>query len=246
MSQTPAPRRPALSWLGVAVALGGACLPVDRAQPIEWAGYLVADPATGADLAGAPGARLEVTSADRATLLAEGQADDAGFLALSVPAATAAALRVSSEISVPTVFFTDTPAGDAAWLAGALFGRDAEAVEGLRARFSPEASPLTPDAGSAALWVEPLPDARWPEGALKVRGADGEQIGPSVSLRVSTAGSLTPVTEAGEGVDLVLFFDLPPGPIVLEVASTDGALRELPVHLDAGELGLIPRLPPTD
>lgn len=240
MSPAPCTRFVAVASCAAAVALG--CAPAADPEAVSWEGYVVEDPAVGATLIGAAGAVVEVSSADRSALLAEGQADGAGYLALSLPADTAVALRVSDELSVPTVFFSDTPANDAAWLAGALFGRDAEALEALRARFLAGTGPLT-EGEAAALWVEPTQVRPWAPDALSLRDAAGAPVGTSVALRVAQTGDLIRINESDVVVDLYLFFDLPSEPLVLELTSADGGSRALPLHLEAGELGLLPRLP---
>lgn len=241
MSPAPCTRFVALASCAAAAAALG-CETGAEPEVVSWEGYLVQDPAVGATLTGAAGAVVEVSSADRSALLAEGQADGAGYLALSLPGSTPVAIRVSDELSVPTVFFSDTPAYDAAWLAGALFGRDAEALEALRARFLAGTGPLTEGEG-AALWVEPTQVRPWGPDALTLRDAAGAPVGSSVALRVAESGDLTRINEPDAIVDLYLFFDLPPEPLELELTSADGGSRALQLHLEAGELGLLPRLP---
>lgn len=240
MSPAPRTRFVALASCAAAAALG--CAPAADPEAVSWEGYLVEDPAVGGALTGAAGAVVEVSSADRSALLAEGQADGAGYLALRLPADTPVAVRVRDDLSVPTVFFSDTPSNDAAWLAGALFGRDAEALEALRARFLTGTGPLT-EVEAAALWVEPTQVRPWAPDGLSLRDAAGAEVGTAAALRVAETGDLVRINDADEIVDLYLFFDLPTEPLVLELTSADGAARALPLHLEAGELGLLPRLP---
>ncbi len=247
MSPAPCTRFVALASCAAAAAALG-CAPGAAPEVVSWEGYLVQDPAVGATLTGAAGAVVEVSSADRSALLAEGQADAAGYLALRLPGSIPVAIRVSDELSVPTVFFSDTPAYDAAWLAGALFGRDAEALEALRARFLAGTGPLTEGVGEgegerAALWVEPTQVRPWAPDALTLRDPAGAPVGTSVALRVAETGDLIRINEPDAVVDLYLFFDLPPEPLELELRSADGGSRALQLHLEAGELGLLPRLP---
>jgi hypothetical protein len=63
-----------------------------------------------------------------------------------------------------------------------------------------------------------------------------------VDLRIGPTGRWTAVTE---GVpDVILILNLPPGPIEVRPLPASGAAPALSIHLEAGELGMLPRLSP--
>lgn len=240
-----APARPAHAAPGLPAALApllllGSLLGCAPRGPVRWAGYVLEDPAATEAPGVVPGAALFARALDGAPL-AEAVADADGYVELVLPAERAIALRVEAPAGLPTVQFTDTPEGSAAWLTGAVFARDAAAFAALAERALPEAEGPS-EAGSAALWIEPLVEGPWAAEAIALRDEAGEPVGQRADFWLSAAGTLVPDIDEDRIADIILFLELPDGALSLDLAGRDGAARAVPLRLAPGELGLIPRL----
>ena len=231
--QPAPPRRGALA-LCCAVATGCAVAP----GPVVWSGRLVDDPLWVGGIEALDGGSLWARDPEGA-LIAEAEPVDgwAEGLSLQLPPGASVALVVEAEGDTPTVWPTLVPEGDAFWLDGALHPRAAALLAGL-ARDHLPGSPLPEAGATAGLWIEPDAAAAWGDGVVEVEAEGAARV----DLRIGPTGRWTAVTEGLP--DVILIMNLPPGPVEVRPLPASGAASALSIHLEAGELGMLPRLSP--
>lgn len=222
--------------LALAIGAGTGCATADT--PVLWSGRLVDDPLWVGGIESLEGGSLGARDASGALLAeAEPVEDWAGGFALQVDPGSALALVVQTSGYTTTVWPTEAPEGDAIWLDGALYPRADMVLSTLAADHLPSA-PLPGAGATAGLWVEPDPTGAWGEGLVEI-DVDGAA---RADLRLSPTGRWT---LAADGVpDVILFLNVPPGPVKVRPLPTSGAGPAISLHLEAGELGMLPRLTP--
>lgn len=235
---TPAPTRRLRTTRAAALALasGAGCAGGD--SPVLWSGRLVDDPLWVGGIEALDGGALWARDPGGAPLAeaapVEGWAEG---LALQLEAGSALALVVEAEGYTTTVWPTRAPDGDALWLDGALYPRAAPVLSTLAGDHLPGV-PLPSAGATAGLWIEPDPASAWGAGQVEVDVAGAARV----DLRLSPTGRWNLSTD---GVpDVILILNLPPGPVEVRPLPASGAAAAISLHLEAGELGMLPRLTP--
>jgi hypothetical protein len=222
--------------LALACGAGVGCAAGDT--PVLWSGRLVDDPLWVGGIESLEGGSLWARDPSGAQLAEAAPVEGwAGGLALQLDPGSALELVVEASGYTTTVWPTMAPEGDAFWLDGALYPRAAEVLAALAADHLPGA-PLPSAGATAGLWIEPDPTSAWGEGLVEVDVAGAARV----DLRLSPTGRWI---VAADGVpDVILILNLPPGPVEVRPLPASGATAAISLHLEAGELGMLPRLTP--